>query len=777
MISRRDLMAGAAGGLAAPLTFAASSEAASAASGDVCRWVDPFIGAGGHGHTYPGATTPFGMVQLSPDTSNNGWDSCSGYHLQDGSIMGFSHTHLSGTGCADLLDVLVVPATGPVKLSPGSLKTPTEGYRSRYDRDSERASPGYYAVDLTDSQVRAELTATPRVGLHRYHFPAGESGHLLIDLAHGEKDWWEKAPETRVKNASLRVIGNDTLVGSRTVFQWAPGRVIHFALKVSRPFRAADLYRNDVAVGGEAVQAEVGGLKAVLHFPDAGDAPLLVKVALSPVDVDGALANLAAEAPGWDFDLARRTARQAWESVLSRVEIEGATPAQARTFYTALYHCQVAPTLFSDVDGRTMGMDRQIHQLPTGRANFSTYSLWDTYRALHPLLTLIAPERVPNLVQALVEMARQSPAGPPVWPLQGIETGTMIGWHSAVVLAEAHAKGVKGIDYAGAWPAFRRLAFESDVHGLPEYRARGWIPSDQVDEAASRTLEYSYDDWAMAALADAAGDAESARALRARSRNYAHLFDKASTFIRPRLSNGDWATPFDPRALGHDTKKWRDFTECNAWEATFLNQHDLYAYMALFGGEKAFEAKLDTLFNMSSDLPADAPPDIAGMVGQYAHGNEPSHHVAYLYAYAGAHYKTQARVRMLLETEYSDRPDGLAGNEDCGQISAWYVMSALGLYAVDPVRPIYVFGSPLFRRVELSLPEGRRLSIEAPENSARNIYIQTVTWNGRPWTRSWISHSELIKGGRLVFHMGPSPNPGFGAAMADRPPSGVEAAI
>jgi predicted alpha-1,2-mannosidase len=342
-----------------------------------------------------------------------------------------------------------------------------------------------------------------------------------------------------------------------------------------------------------------------------------------------------------------------------------------------------------------------------------------------------------------------------------------------VVLAEAHAKGVKGIDYAGAWAAFRKVAFESDVHGLPEYRARGWIPSDQVDEAASRTLEYSYDDWAMAALADAAGDAESARALRARSRNYAHLFDKASTFIRPRLSNGDWATPFDPRALGHDTKKWRDFTECNAWEATFLNQHDLYAYMALFGGEKAFEAKLDTLFNMSSDLPADAPPDIAGMVGQYAHGNEPSHHVAYLYAYAGAPYKTQARVRQILTTLYAAAPDGLAGNEDCGQMSAWYVMSALGFYPVDPVSAVYVLGSPLFDRATIDVGEGRTFTVEAPGNAPDAPYIRSATLNGRPYERSWISHADIMRGGHLVLRMGRTPNTAFGRALIHRPPSFV----
>jgi predicted alpha-1,2-mannosidase len=441
-----------------------------------------------------------------------------------------------------------------------------------------------------------------------------------------------------------------------------------------------------------------------------------------------------------------------------------------RTFYSALYHTMLAPTLFSDVDGRYRGMDMAVHQLPNGQHNYSTYSLWDTYRALHPLLTLYQPERVPDLVNGLVRMAVESPDGPPVWPLQGVETGCMIGHHSAVVLAEAHAKGFRGIDYEQAWPVFRKRAMDDDYRGLPLYRKLGYIPSDKENEAVSKTLEYAYDDWALAHLAEAVGAHADAQQLRQRSRNYQHVFDRKLSFVRPRASNGRWLEPFDPRGMGH-AATWRDFTESNAWQATFLNQHDLYEYMKLFGSEHAFERKLDGLFNADPALPADAPPDIAGMVGQYAHGNEPSHHVAYLYAYAGAHHKTQARVRMLLDTMYSTAPDGFAGNEDCGQISAWYVLSALGLYAVDPVSANYVFGSPLLDHAEVDVGEGRVLTVESRNNGPDRPYIQSVSWNGRPWTRSWISHAELTAGGTLIFDMGAAPNEHFGAALADRPPS------
>ncbi|MGF6711844.1 putative alpha-1,2-mannosidase [Luteibacter sp. W1I16] len=774
----------------------ASSASGGTAAGGVLRYVDVFVGTGGHGHTFPGATRPFGMVQLSPDTYNAQWDASSGYHQGDGSIMGFSHTHLSGTGAADMLDFLVMPSMGPVRLQPGDrdfdgvnytsrfdakrqgdgkpakgYKTGVKGYRSHYS--NEAAHPGYYRVKLTQHDILAELTATLRAGMHRYTFGKDGDAHLLLDMTHGYQDDMDKP--TRLSDVELKLVGNDTIVGGRRVYQWASGRVIYFAMKVSRPIASATLYENDKSLPKGTTTAKGDHLKAALHFDKASSEPLLVKVGISGVDIDGAMRNLDGEIPAWDFDGVRASAEAEWERELSKIRIASSSDKVKRTFYSSLYHTMLAPTVFSDIDGRYRGMDRAVHTLPEGRHNYSTYSLWDTYRAEHPLFTLYQSERVPDLVDGLVRLAVESPSGAPVWPLQGVETVCMIGYHSAVVLAEAQAKGFTGIDYMKAWPVFRRRAMQDDYFGLTYYRKLGYIPSEKEGEAVSKTLEYAYDDWAVAHMAEALGHADDASLLRKRSQNYRNVFDKDTQFMRPRAEDGTWLQPFDPIAIGHSSR-WRDFTESNAWQATFLNQHDVYNYMGLFGGEEGFEKKLDALFNVDPTLPDNAPPDIAGMVGQYAFGNEPGHHMPYLYAYTGAHHKTQARVRMLLETMYLPEPDGLPGNEDCGQMSAWYVMSAMGLYAVDPVSTNYVFGSPLLDRAEVQVGGGRTLVIETKDNGPGRPYIQSVSWNGKPWTKSWIPHGELAAGGTLSFVMGDTPNESFGKAMADRPPSFGESA-
>src|ERR1700754_192648 len=769
----------------------ASSASGGTAADGVLRYVDVFVGTGGHGHTFPGATRPFGMVQLSPDTYNAEWDGSSGYHQGDGSIMGFSHTHLYCTGASDILAFLVMPSMGPVRLHPGDrdydavnyvsrfdakrqgggkrpkgYKTGIKGFRSHYT--GEQAHPGYYRVKLTEHDILAELTATLRAGIHRYTFSKDGDAHLLVDMTHGLQD--NPREPTRVSDVELRLVGNDTLVGGRRVYQWASGRVIYFAMKLSRPVSSATLYENDKALPNGTTSAKGDHLKAALHFDKASSEPLLVKVGISGVDIDGAMRNLDGEIPAWDFDGVRASAEAEWEHELSKIRIASSSDKVKRTFYSSLYHTMLAPTVFSDFDGRYRGMDRAVHTLPEGRHNYSTYSLWDTYRAEHPLFTLYQSERVPDLVDGIVRLAVESPSGAPVWPLQGIETVCMIGYHSAVVVAEAQAKGFTGIDYAKAWPVFRRRAMQDDYFGLRDYRKLGYIPSEKEGEAVSKTLEYAYDDWAVAHMAEGLGHADEAAELRKRSQNYRNVFDKDMQFGRPRAEDGSWLQPFDPIAIGH-SKRWRDFTESNAWQATFLNQHDLYNYMELFGGEQGFEKKLDALFNADSTLPDNAPPDIAGMVGQYAFGNEPGHHMPYLYAYTGAHHKTQARVRMLLETMYLPEPDGLPGNEDCGQMSAWYVMSAMGLYAVDPVSTNYVFGSPLLDRAEVQFGGGRTLLIETKDNGPGRPYIQSVTWNGQPWTKSWIPHKELSAGGTLSFVMGDQPNDSFGKAPADRPPS------
>ena len=790
MIDRRQFVSAAALAAGAAGT-AAAWPASGAVEEDLLAHVDPFIGTGGHGHTFPGPSVPFGMVQLGPDTNDAGWDACSGYHHDDPTIMGFSHTHLSGTGVGDMLDLLVVPMTGSVTLDPGALQRPTTGYHSRFDRiergltpgrldpstlgyrsrfdhADEQASPGYYRVRLKDSGVEAELTATARAGLHRYHFPAGRPARLLIDFAHGSRGG--EFDMTRVSEAFLELRGRDVLVGGRRVHQWGDGRLFFFALKLSRPSVSAVLYANDRPVGEGAHRADGALLKAVLDFGPASAEPLMVKVGLSAVDVEGAIRNLEAEIPGWDFAGVRAASRRAWSAELSQVKVEGAGERERRIFHTALYHAHLAPTLFSDVDGRYRAMDSAVRRLPAGQSAYSTYSLWDTYRALAPLMTLIRPERAADTARYLARMAIESPSGPAVWPLQGVETFCMNGWHSAAVLAEAQAKGLGGPEILAAWPIYRKRAFEDRDGGLVYYRALGFLPCDQVSESVSKTLEYAYDDWAMASLAEACGATEDAKALRQRSLCYLNLFDPKAGFMRPRFAGGAWAEPYDPHGVGHSSL-WNDYTECDGWQATFIPQHGLSGYIDKFGGPKAFEAQLDALFAATPVITGPAPPDIAGMVGQYAHGNEPCHHMAYLYAFVGAAHKTQARVRMLLESMYDDAPDGLAGNEDCGQMSAWYVMSALGFYSVDPVSGTYVFGSPLFDKVKLAVGRGRTLTVEAHNNGPGRPYIQSVHWNGQPYTKTWIHHTDLVAGGVLAFDMGPEPNLAFGADPADWPPS------
>ncbi|MES2336879.1 MAG: GH92 family glycosyl hydrolase [Pseudomonadota bacterium] len=764
-ITRRGLLGSSAVAFALP-TLPAFARSPSVAAPNL------FVGTGGHGHTYPGATLPFGMVQLSPDTDVERWDACSGYHRTDTSIMGFSHTHLSGTGIGDMLDVLVVPTRGPVQLLPGPLANPDAGYRQRFT--AEHAEPGYYRVTL-ESGVRSELTVTERTGWHRHRFPAGP-GHILIDLSHLILDTSDRQP--LIDQASLALDADGTLTGGRRVFRWAKGRRIHFAMQFSRRPDRVVLYGDGDIARPAGTQAVAGKrLKAVLHYDDADAAPILIRCGISGVDVAGARANLAAEARHWDFDRTRRAARRVWERASGTVRVAGGTADQRTIMASALYHAQLAPTLFSDTDGRYPAMDGTVRSVPAGGAAYSTYSLWDTYRALHPLLTLIAPDRVKSLVDDMIRQTAASPFGPLVWPLQGKETGTMIGWHGVVPLAEAQAKGIKA-DYAAAWPAIAKRSFDvtapdkDNSLGRDLYDRLGYVPADKVFESVSRTQEYAYDDWASSHLARAVGQPADADRLLKRSSNWKNTLDGSIGFARPRFADGTWWAPYDPIQLGHMPKPWwRDYTEANGWQATFLNQHDIYGQIAHFGGDASFEAKLDALFAAPSTLPENAPPDISGLVGQYAHGNEPGHHMPYLYAYTGSAWKTQAMVRRLCVEMYRNDPDGIIGNDDCGQMSAWFVLSALGLYPVDPVEAVYVFGSPLFARADLRVGDGARLVIDAPGNTAATPYVQSVTWNGRPWTRSWMSHADLIRGGTLGFVMGASPNRDFGRALEDRPPS------
>lgn len=733
------------------------------AADDATRWVNVAIGTGGHGHTYPGATVPFGAVQVSPDTYTQGWDWCSGYYTTDTSIMGFSHTHLSGTGASDLMDILLVPRVGPVKLEPGSRENPEEGYRSRFSHANEVAEPGYYAVELDTPGIRAELTATVRTGLHRYTFPASTESHFVIDLFHAAGK-----PEKSVQSAELRVVGNDTILGGRVVHHWAPNRQIHFAMQFSKPFARAELYSDQTVQPGTTVQGKK--LHAVVHYRTGAGEKILVKVGISMVSPENALANLRAEAPGWAFDQTRSRAKALWNQELGKLAIDTDDPHDRAIFYTALYHMLCAPTIADDVNGEYRGMDQKVHKLGRGQHNYSTYSLWDTFRALHPSFTLWQQERVPELVNCLVRMAEESPGGMPVWPLQGSETFCMTGYHSATVMAEACAKQFPGIDWKRAYTVMRKRNMDDDYENLGQYRQLGFIPADKAEESVSKLIEYVYNDWACSRVADAVGRSDDAAIQRERSRSYQHLFDPKTQFLRPKLRDGSWAPNFDPKATGH-IKEYRDYTESNAWQSTFGIQHDVNGYMKLFGGRDAFADKLDALFVQAPGVTNEQVVDMTGYIGQYVHGNEPSHHILFLYVYAGQPWKTQARVKQVLDTLYHDDLDGLAGNEDCGQMSAWYVMAALGLYAVDPVSATYVLTAPRFRRARVRVAGGRELVIEANRTGQDDAYIQSVTLDGKPLERLWVHHSEIAHGGHLVFTLGAEPNKQLGRDPAQAPPS------
>ena len=765
MITRRHFLhttAGTAAAAALPssaLAFAAEKSSPE----DPLQWVDIRIGTGGHGHCFPGAAVPFGAVQLSPDTYDDDWDWCSGYHISNTSIMGFSHTHLSGTGCGDLLDFLVMPGTGKVKLVPGTQANPELGYRSRFSHEDEQMSPGYYSVLLKDHGIRAELTATERAGLHRYTFPTSEEAWIILDLQHcygGAKN---------VTAAELSAPSGDTIAGGHVTKAWGNDRHACFTMQVSKKPSSIVFYSNDKEVPEDQPLSGTN-LKCVLHFTTHANEAILVKTGISAVSPENAALNLKQEIPAWDFERVRSDAQVKWKKQISKISVTSANETHKKIFYTGLYHMSLGPALFDDVDGRYRGMDGQIHTLPAGHHQYTTFSCWDTYRAAHPAYTLFESDRVPDFANSLIRMAVESPAGMPVWPLQGTETGTMTGYHSASIIAEAINKNVPGIETELAYKCMMKRAMVDDYRGLGYYRKMNYIPADLEEESVSKTFEYCYNDWAIAHVARKLGRADDAAMLANRSKNYRNYFDKSTRFMRPKLADGSFTSPFNPIDLGH-SKKWRDYTESNAWQTTFGVQHDAAGLIELFGGQKPFIAKLDELFTTASTLPENAPPDIAGLVGQYAHGNEPSHHIAYLYVYAGQPWKTQARARSLMETMYRALPDGIEGNEDVGQMSAWYLLSALGFYSVDPVTGNYILGSPLFERAAVDLGSDKRLEIEVHRSDPAHAYVQSFAINGKAQPRAWFNHADIAQGARLTFEMGPEPNYKLGADPENLPPS------
>ena len=721
-----------------------------AADDNLTRYVDPRIGTGGHGHVFVGANVPFGLVQLGPTSIPQEWDWTSGYHESDSTVIGFSHTHLSGTGIGDLFDVTVMPVVGEVTCARGTEEDPASGLWSYADRTKEVVRPGYYSVPLVRYGITAEMTATSRVGFHRYTFPAADDAAVIFDLENG--GCWDKATETHIEPS-----GDSRLVGWRYSSGWAKDQRVWFVAEFSRPFTSFE---------------QVGEHYARVNFATAEGEQLMLKVALSPVSIEGAEANLAAELPGWDFDATAAAADAAWNAQLAKVKITTSDETARRIFYTGLYHTMVAPSEFCDVNGDYRGADGAVHHNP-GHTTYTTFSLWDTYRAAMPLMTILHPDRMPDIVNTMLAIADEQ-GRLPVWHLWGNETDCMVGNPGIPVVADAIVKGIEGFDRERAFEAIRRTAMNPD-RGNGLRMKYGYIPCDLFNEAVAYDMEYALADGAAARAAEALGREEDARYFTERSHSYRNYFDPSMGFMRGRDSRRGWRTPFNPFASTHRAD---DYCEGNAWQYTWLAPHDVAGLESCFGSRARMLGKLDSLFTVSSVIEgAETSPDISGLIGQYAHGNEPSHHILYLYTMLGQPWKTAEKVREVLTTLYHDQPDGLSGNEDVGQMSAWYVLSSLGMYEVEPAGGRYWFGSPLFDRAEIAVPGGT-FTIVAENNSSENKYIRRVWLNGRPYTKPWIGHDEVMAGGELRFEMDDEPHvwycPEEPEQYADQRPSAEE---
>ncbi len=698
--------------------------------------VDPFIGTNGHGHTFPGATAPFGMVQLSPDTRVEGWDACGGYHYSDTTILGFTHTHLSGTGCADYGDILFMPMSKQPGLDPSR-------YRSSFSHVNESASPGFYHVLLNDDSIGVDLTATTRVGIHRYRFLKGDTSFVIIDLKHGI------GPDV-VIDSRMNRNGTTEITGYRRSKGWAQDQQLYFAAQFSLPIKNISITSND-SILWKNNSAQGVNIKAAVMFDTKKKRELIVKIALSSVSIEGARNNLRTEAPEWNFETIRERTQKQWNKELSKIDIRGGTKQQQRTFYSALYHCMIAPNTYSDVDGTYRGLDGVIHTAKNG-THYTVFSLWDTFRALHPLLSIIDPVRTQDFINTF--LAQYDEGGLlPVWELSSNETYCMIGYHSVSVIADAVAKNISGFDRTKALRAMITSA-EKDHFGLKYYRKNGYVPGEKESESVSKTLEYSYDDWCIARTAEVMGENNLANKYYGRSQQFRNVFDPVSGFMRGK-KNGMWNEPFSPASVS------LDFTEANSWQYSFFIPHDINGMMELYGGQTSFIKKLDELFTTESRLEGRQQSDITGLIGQYAHGNEPSHHMAYLFTYAGAPSKTQERTRQILNEMYSDRPDGLSGNEDCGQMSAWYVMSAMGFYQVAPGNPEYVLSSPIFDSVTITLENKKRFVISAERNAPSNLYIQSATKNGNEMKELFFSHNDILNGATIRLSLGATPSKRF----------------
>ena len=740
-------------------------------------YVNPFIGTDDHGHTFPGAALPGGLVQLGPDTGIKGWDWCSGYHYSDSTIMGFSHLHRSGMGAGDWGDILLMPTTGKLKVEPGTKENPGEGYRSKFSHQEEKASPGYYSVILKDYRIKAELTVSERAGFHRYTFPKSDASHILIDMEHGIGD---KCTDTQVK-----IVNNTEIEGHRASNGFVKKQNVYFCAKFSKPFNSSGTWAKSNIKPGSKEESGTN-IGAYIDYVTSENEVVEVKVGISYTSIAQARLNLDTEIPKWEFDRVKDDARIKWDKALEKIEVamdkgtdETYNKQKLVTFYTALYHSLLFPATFGDVDGKYMGLDNEVHT-----AKDFTYrsdcSLWDTFRAEMPLLTLVHPERTNDVINTMIAQYEQGGWLPTPQQFGNSYTNDMIGDHPVVVILDALKKGIKNFDAEKAYEAVKKNAMETPPSdhrsrgriGLADYLKYGYVPYDKVRESVSRTLEYAYNDWCVAQLAKALGKTADYEMFIKRAANYKNIIDISTGFARPKNSNGEWLSPFDPKFIGQGNN--RHYTEANAWQYTWFVPHDVQGLMILEGGRENFVKKLDSLFTTSSDIHSTVS-DVTGLIGQYAHGNEPSHHTLYLYNYAGAPWKTQALARNVMDSLYHEGPAGLCGNEDMGQMSAWYVLSAMGFYPVAPGQNVYSIGSPEFSKVTIHLDKnynnGKQFVIETKNNSKANKYIQSATLNGKPLNKPWFDHADIKSGGTLIFIMGPQPNKSWGSGKEAAPPS------
>ena len=725
----------------------------SAIAQNLVKYIDPFIGTGGHGHTYPGATVPFGMVQLSPDNGDEGWDWCSGYNYSSGTIAGFSHMHLSGTGCGDWTDISVMPNTALIADS-------TPFFKVHFSHKNEQARPGYYAVSM-DNGIKVALTTTERCGFHRYEFPRGAQQIVQFHLTYDMN--WDSATRTRI------LMENDsTIVGYRYSHGWANVQRVYFAVRLSRPVKKFYLYNNETHELTRQEDENANLYNAELEFDNRGSQQLMMKVALSSVSYDKALESLN-EIKDWNFDRVCAAATQKWEREMEKMQVKTSDEKMKRIFYTALYHTCMAPVLYSDGDGAYKNAKDHVCNMNNKQQRYTVFSLWDTFRGLNPLFTLTQPDRNKDILNSMLAFYDENGLLP-VWDLSTFETNCMSGYHAVPVLADAVLKNTPGLDPLRVFSAMKISAYQ-DERGTPAYVKYGYLPSDKGSFSVTLTVEYAYDDWCIAQVAKKLGFTDDYNIFMKRADSWKKLFDQSTGFMRGKRSDGTWVTPFDPYMASTDWKT-SNYEEGNAWQYTFFVPHDVRGLAAAFGSNAAFISKLDSLFTVSSKINGqEAPPDVSGLIGQYAHGNEPSHHIAYMYNYVGQPWKTQAMVRMITDSMYHDQPDGYAGNEDCGQMSAWAVWSMMGMFPANPANGEYVFGSPVFDELTLKTPSGAKMVIRTKNNSKQNKYIQKVTLNGKPYTRTYIDHATLLKGGILEFTMGAQPNEQWGTAKSNWPSS------